>query len=154
MEKQDTCRLNELRRHFICVIKLTKLSTYYVRKGVRGDPGLNVIIWSLYIVSAKSAQYSPTNIVTPTRFRPHGPFGDPLGPLVVNDTSAYLGQNGFHMAFESWKSVQQSPRKVPDKFGPNGHCIVGPRGLYTLWKVVPMNLKTFLCESSGNVCAK
>ena len=44
-----------------------------------------------------------------------------MGPQVENNqASAHLGSKGFHMAFESWTSAQQSPRYVPDKFGPIG----------------------------------
>ena len=84
-----------------------------------------------------------------------------MGPQVENNqASAHLGSKGFHMAFESWTSAQQSPRYVPDKFGPIRPFILhGPKGslgpiLYIFLNVVPMSLKKVFCESSGNTFCK
>ena len=52
-----------------------------------------------------------------TRFGPMGPLSPPVAPSGYDQDSVRLGPTGFHMAFKTWKSDQQSPRYEPDKFG-------------------------------------
>ena len=92
--------------------------------GVKRTVLLNVTIWwLLYIISAKISPVFADIYRIPVQIWAPWSLWGPLGPLQENGQHrAHLGPKGFHMAFESSKSVH-----VPDSFGTIDPFILGPR---------------------------
>ena len=133
------------------MIKLTKLSTYYVSSGGKTIRVLNVTIRPLYIINAthKTAQYSPTYMGSQRRFQPHGTFEGTLGTLGQNEPSQCASSaKGISYGFGIMKIGPCVSKVCPGQIWSIWVFFLGSKGTH-LNKVPVCLKKQVFCESSG-----